>query len=240
MATPTVYVICDQNCKFESMTKEQILTAITQAVNEGKIGDIDGGFITTVKTINGTPLRFFVGEQAEYDALPDYDKINLFAIITNDITKENLFDAIARAEEYSLNAQTIAEEKALYVDEQMIAFNDLFSAQDAAIGAVRTKANNNASKLAASFPAPSVNSAKRLTSAGYYFISARASGFYNFGLIYWDGASTVNTPYTALDNSYIYELRISAAGAITIVMDAGKGESDMTAEFSIYTAKVWG
>lgn len=233
MATPTVYVICDQNCKFESMTKEQILTAIMQAVNEGKIGDINGGFITTVKTINGAPLRFFVGEQAEYDALPDYDKINLFAIITNDITKENLFDAIARAEEYSLNAVTIAENASLYIDEQVMAFTDLLSS-------LRNDTDANTSKLARAFPAPSLNSAKKLTSAGYYFISARASGYYNFGLIYWDGTSTVNTPYTAADNTYIYELRISGAGAITIVMNAGKGESDMTAEFSIYTAKVWG
>lgn len=92
--TPKVYVICDKNCKFEGMTKEQIYAAIVQAVNEGTIGDIDTGFITTIKTINGFPLRFFVGEQAAYDALTDEEKINLFAIITNDTTKEGLLEAI--------------------------------------------------------------------------------------------------------------------------------------------------
>lgn len=92
--TPTVYVICDQNCKFEGMTKEQILTAIMQAVEGGEIKDVDAGFITTIKTINGTPLKFFVGEQAEYNALTAEERKNLFAIITNDTTKEGLFNTI--------------------------------------------------------------------------------------------------------------------------------------------------
>lgn len=94
MATPTVYVICDQNCKFEGMTKEQILSAILQAVNEGTISDIDAGFITSVKTINGQTLRFFMGEQAAYDALSEEQKAGLFAIITNDTTKEGVLAAI--------------------------------------------------------------------------------------------------------------------------------------------------
>lgn len=102
--TPTVYVICDQNCKFEGMTKEQILTAIMQAVNEGTIGNIDAGFITTIKTINGRPLKFFAGEQAEFDALTDEEKNDLFAIITNDVTKEGIIAAI---EELQTNYKTL-------------------------------------------------------------------------------------------------------------------------------------
>lgn len=94
MATPIVYVICDQNCKFESMTKEQIYAAIAQAINDGTFGDVDTGFVQTIKTINGKPLRFFVGAQYEYDALSDDDKQDLFAIITNDATKEGLRNAI--------------------------------------------------------------------------------------------------------------------------------------------------
>lgn len=105
-ATPTVYVICDQNCKFEGMTKEQILTAIAQAVETGTIGDLDTGFITTIKTINGTPLKFFVGEQAEYDALTAEEKEGLFAIITNDATKDGLLEAI---EELQTNYKTLSE-----------------------------------------------------------------------------------------------------------------------------------
>ena len=95
MATPTVYVICDQNCKYEGMTKEQILTAIAQALETGEISDVDTGFVTTIKTISGTPLRFFVGTQSEYDALSEDDKKNLFAIISNDTTKEGLLNSLA-------------------------------------------------------------------------------------------------------------------------------------------------
>lgn len=94
MQTPKVYVICDQNCLYEGMTKEQILAAITQAVNEGTIGDCDTGFIQTIKTINGLPLRFFVGDQATYNALSDEQKENLYAIITNDTTQDGINAAI--------------------------------------------------------------------------------------------------------------------------------------------------
>ena len=73
------------------MTKEQILTAITQAVNEGTIGNIDTGFISTIKTINNVPLKFFLGKQAQFNELSTEEKNgNLFAIITDDATKENL------------------------------------------------------------------------------------------------------------------------------------------------------
>ena len=97
MATPNVYVICDNNCKYEGMTKEQILAAIAQAIETGTVGDCDTGFITTIKTINGQPLRFFVGEQSEYEALTD--KENLFAIITNDTTKESIIAAVETLQE---------------------------------------------------------------------------------------------------------------------------------------------
>ena len=95
MATPTVYVICGNNCRYEGMTKEQILTAIMQAAQEGKIRDVDAGFVTTINTINGKPLKFFYGPQAEYDALTAEQKAGLFALITNDTTKEGLLEAIA-------------------------------------------------------------------------------------------------------------------------------------------------
>lgn len=96
--TPTVYVFCNNNCKYEGLTKEQILTAITQAINEGTIGDIDTGFVTTIKTINGSPLKFFVGTQDEYEALTDEQREGLYAIITNDPTAENLANALVALE----------------------------------------------------------------------------------------------------------------------------------------------
>ncbi len=102
MATP-VYVLCDNNCKYEGMTKEQILTAITQAVESGTVGDCNTGFITTVKTINGRGLRFFVGTQAEYDGLSKTQKDGVFALITNDTTKDGLLEAIEELREEQNN-----------------------------------------------------------------------------------------------------------------------------------------
>ncbi len=112
MADRKYYVLCEQNCKFESMTKEQILTAITQAVTSGKIRDVDTGFVTTIKTINGKPLRFFVGTQSEYEALTD--KQNLFAIITNDTNKESI-EAIL--EDLQKNVESNAEEISTLADD---------------------------------------------------------------------------------------------------------------------------
>ena len=42
------YVLSENNCKFESFTKEQILSAIQQAVNSGEIKNVDTGFVTKI------------------------------------------------------------------------------------------------------------------------------------------------------------------------------------------------
>lgn len=46
--------------------------------------------VAGVRTIDGSLLKFFVGTQAEYDALSEAEQKNLFAIITNDGTRDNL------------------------------------------------------------------------------------------------------------------------------------------------------
>lgn len=90
MSDRTYYVLCEDNCRFESMTKEQILAAITQAVEDHEIADVDTGFVTTVKEINGnTGLKFWVGTQAQYNAL-DPKPVNTFCIITDDTTMQDL------------------------------------------------------------------------------------------------------------------------------------------------------
>ena len=47
-----------------------------------------------IKTINGTILRLFVGEQEIYNKLTDAQKQGVFAIITDDNTKEEIYKAI--------------------------------------------------------------------------------------------------------------------------------------------------
>lgn len=88
------YCYCENNCKYETLSKEEILAAIANAIETGTVGDCDTGFITTIKTINGQPLKFFVGTQSEYAALTVSQKQNLFAIITDDTTKEGILAAI--------------------------------------------------------------------------------------------------------------------------------------------------
>lgn len=84
------YCICDSNCRFETMTKEQILTAIAQAVADGKVSNADAGFITKVKETNaGNYVTFWVGSQAEYNALGKIEN-NCLYIINNDTTRDDL------------------------------------------------------------------------------------------------------------------------------------------------------
>ena len=93
------YVICADNCKFESMTKEQILTAIEQAISTGAIQDVDSGFVTKIKELNrNTALSFWVGTQAEYNALTEKAD-GCFYIITDDTTADDLQKAIEELQE---------------------------------------------------------------------------------------------------------------------------------------------
>lgn len=90
MANRKYYVLCNDNCRFESMTKEQILTAIDQAVSTGEIQDVDTGFVTAIKEMNkNAALSFWVGSQAEYNALSEITE-NCFYIITDDSTDTDL------------------------------------------------------------------------------------------------------------------------------------------------------
>lgn len=68
------YCFCDANCRFETMTKEQILAAIAQAAESGLVFDEDAAFITQVKETNaGSLLKFWVGTQAQYNAVSSKD-----------------------------------------------------------------------------------------------------------------------------------------------------------------------
>lgn len=106
MATP-VYAFCENNCRYETMRKEEIFSAIAQAIETGTVGECDTGFITTIKTVNGVGLRFFVGTQSEYNALSAETKKNLFALITNDTTKDGLLRALEELREEQNNINNV-------------------------------------------------------------------------------------------------------------------------------------
>lgn len=63
------YVICDDDCRFEGMTKEQIIAAIAEATGNIPTG-LDDAFITKIKESNANrALSFWLGSEAEYNAL---------------------------------------------------------------------------------------------------------------------------------------------------------------------------
>ena len=225
--TPKVYVLCDANCKWEGMTKEQILTAITQAVNEGTISNIDTGFVQTIKTINGHGLKFFVGEQSEYDALSADDKQDLFAIITNDITREGLLNA----------------------------FNDLKNGIESGAITARRAVNadyatnaGTASKLATDpFPAPTfkIQIPNASGAYGYYYvyISTTINGVVNFGIFYWSGkAAKIGEVVSGYPN-IAYRLEITDSGMLKLYTaqtqaDGSIGSYTESSDPMIYVARI--
>ena len=90
----TYYVFRADNCRFEGMTKEQILTAITQAVETGTIQNVDTGFVTKIKEQNsGSAVTLWVGTQAQYNALGTKEP-NCLYIVTDDDTISTIQNAI--------------------------------------------------------------------------------------------------------------------------------------------------
>lgn len=88
------YCFCDANCKFETMTKEQILAAIAQAAEGGLVFDADAAFVTKVKEGNGgKPLTFWLGTQGEFNALQEKDD-NCFYIIKGAPTTAEISQAV--------------------------------------------------------------------------------------------------------------------------------------------------
>lgn len=99
MESGKYYVIGYGNNFYESMTKEEILAAITQAVETHTISDVDTGFVTTVKEQNANQaLKFWVGTSAQYNAIAIKDP-NCFYILTDDVELEDLEQQIAQLSE---------------------------------------------------------------------------------------------------------------------------------------------
>lgn len=84
MSEKKYYCYCDSNCKYETMTKEQILAAIAQAVAGGNVFDTEAAIISKVKEMNaGDFVTFWVGTQAQYNALPIIDAKCVYIITDN-------------------------------------------------------------------------------------------------------------------------------------------------------------
>ncbi len=136
MSERKYFVLCENNCKFEGMTKEQIMTAIERAISTGEIcEDVDTGFITRIKEQNnGAGLTFWVGTSAEYNAL-DPKINNCFYIITDDTTTKDIEAAI-------VILQKTVEENRKHVD----GITSFFGGE---IDTIRSDINKNLQRLIA-------------------------------------------------------------------------------------------
>ena len=93
MSERKYYCLCDSNCKFETMTKEQILAAITQAVENGEVQNVDTGFVTKVKEQNaGGFVSFWVGTRAQYNALATKDTSCIYILTDENVDVEELIN----------------------------------------------------------------------------------------------------------------------------------------------------
>ena len=92
------YCFCSNDCKFETMSKEQIIAAIAEATGHTPT-NIDDAFITKIKEQNkGKAVTVWLGTTAEYNALTNRDP-NCIYIKTDDTTLEDVNKEIEAFEE---------------------------------------------------------------------------------------------------------------------------------------------
>lgn len=113
MSGRNYYCLCDDNCRFPTMTAEQITAAIAQAVETGVIVDPDAPFITRVKEQNaGAYVTFWVGTQAQYNALETKEDTCIY-VITDDTKQQDIDNALdemqAAVQEAAANANAAAQ-----------------------------------------------------------------------------------------------------------------------------------
>ena len=96
MSERSYYCISDDNCKFPSMTSEQILAAIAQATGNTP-QNVDNAFVTKLKEMNsGGDLTVWIGTSAEYAAIVAADALvpNRLYITTDDTFESGVTEAI--------------------------------------------------------------------------------------------------------------------------------------------------
>ena len=107
------YCFCGSNCKYETLTKEQILAVIEQAAAGSLTFDTSAAFITKVKEQNGGGyITFWVGTQAQYNALQTKDP-TCFYLVT-DSTKDADVAAAIAAKQNALDWVTEEDIEAMF------------------------------------------------------------------------------------------------------------------------------
>lgn len=230
------YVFDGANNKFEGMTKEQILAAITQAVSTHTISDVDTGFVTTLKEGNGgSALKVWVGTTAQYNALQTKEN-NCFYLLYDDTGAEDIENSIAEVDEKATqNAEDIDDivdgttpaGKAT-ADENGVNFAQKYMriGRRSFIGSAKTGISILGKQASAGGTCFLVNwRAWQQATQRYRYIC--------LGVIWWSGDSVTYSAANVLQTNYLYELKITpqntsggcANGLAKIVMYDNTGSS---------------
>ena len=108
MSERKVAGFCEDNCKFEVYTKEEIISLFEYVIANNALpeGIINGGSVTSalaavnaiVEQNKGAALKFFVGTQTEWDAYTG-DKTNMHPFLSDDATIRNLTNRVTTLEQ---------------------------------------------------------------------------------------------------------------------------------------------
>lgn len=110
MSDRKYFVLCGNNCKFESMTKEQIFAAIAEATGNTPT-NVDDAFISKIKEQNkGKGLVIWWGTTAEYNAL-ETKREDCIYIKTDDTTTEDAIERIITLEKKADAAEAQLEKQ---------------------------------------------------------------------------------------------------------------------------------
>lgn len=76
-----VYGFCDNNCKHLVYTREEVLSILQQAINDGTLSGIDAAYAAIQKVAccnGGEDITFWTGTEAEFNALSPAPNVAYF------------------------------------------------------------------------------------------------------------------------------------------------------------------
>lgn len=83
MSARPIFARCADDCLFETMSKEQILTAIEEALEQGYVSDPDSAVFSKLKEQNaGAAVMAWVGNEAQYNAITEKSGNTLYIVST--------------------------------------------------------------------------------------------------------------------------------------------------------------
>lgn len=109
---------------FEAWDKEEVIAAIVNYLETHAVGDVDTGFVTTIKEQNADKgLKFWIGTTAQYNAIETKDADTLY-ILTDDT---ELADIEAVANQAYASVMEIAGKKGVVLLDQTVEYNTSLS-----------------------------------------------------------------------------------------------------------------